>query len=128
MTRTSRWSPVSLGLGIWMIWCVVAVAITTIGRPFFEIRELFSVPMVALLLAAGILAVAGGVRPSPRIAAALGAAALALPIATVAAFGERGIVGNDDEGGVLFFDQLEKQIHDRFGVFGVEIASGFIGK
>lgn len=93
MTRTSRWSPVSLGLGIWMIWCVVAVAITTIGRPFFEIRELFSVPMVALLLAAGILAVAGGVRPSPRIAAALGAAALALPIATVAAFGERGIVG-----------------------------------
>ena len=93
MTRTTRWSPVAMGLGLWMVWCVVAAAITMIGRSFTEIRELFSVPMVALLLGAGILAVAGGVRPSQRIAAALGATAFALPIATVASFGERGVVG-----------------------------------
>lgn len=101
MTRTTRWSPVSLGLGVWMIWCVVAVAITTIGRSLAEVRELFSVPMVALLLAAGLLAVVGGGRPSQRIAAALGVAALALPIATVASFGDRGIVGAVGVGLVL---------------------------
>ena len=42
--------------------------------------------------------------------------------------GEGGIVSYDDQSGVLLFDQLKQQFHDRLGVFRVEIARGFIGE
>ena len=38
------------------------------------------------------------------------------------------VVGDDDEGGMLFALNLEEEIQDMFGISAVQIAGGFIGK
>lgn len=93
MQRSTRWSPPACGLGAWMLWCVAASAVTTAGRSSAEAGEPVGVPVVALLAAAGVLALVGGVRPSRWSAAGLGVIAPAVPPVTVLTFGDRGTVG-----------------------------------
>ena len=54
-----RWAPLPLGVGAFMIWNVAAAGTTMVGRSLVEIRETFSGTLVALVAAAGLLAVLG---------------------------------------------------------------------
>ena len=88
-----RWAPLPLGVGAFMIWNVAAAGTTMVGRSLVEIRELFSVPLVALLAAAGLLAVLGAARPRWWVAAGLVILAATMVVTTILAFGDRGVVG-----------------------------------
>lgn len=76
-----------------MIWCVAAAVMTMVGRSLTEIGELFSVPLVAQLAAAGLLAVLGAARPRRWIAAGLVVLAATMVVTTILEFGDRGVIG-----------------------------------